>query len=71
MPDGMSGFQLAQEIRRRLPGIPIVLTSGVVSPADPAREAMRDCPILRKPFRRSEVLQAIEAALSPDGATPV
>jgi PAS domain S-box-containing protein len=59
MPDGMSGFQLAQEIERRLPGIPVVLTSGVAS----AGKIAGDLPILRKPFRRDEILQTIEAAL--------
>jgi CheY-like chemotaxis protein len=60
MPDGMSGFQLAHEIRRRLPDMPIVLTSGVAAPY----EIAGDFPVLRKPFRRDEILQAIEAALN-------
>jgi PAS domain S-box-containing protein len=60
MPDGMSGFQLAHEIRRRLPDMPIVLTSGVTAPY----EIAGDFPVLRKPFRRDEILQAIEAALN-------
>jgi PAS domain S-box-containing protein len=65
MPDGMSGFQLAHEIRRRLPGTPVVLTSGVA----PASDVVGDVPILRKPFRRDDILQAIEAALKRGAAT--
>jgi PAS domain S-box-containing protein len=58
MPDGMSGFDLAREIERRLPSIPVVLTSGVAG-----GQRMGDLPLLRKPFRRDEIVQAIEAAL--------
>jgi CheY-like chemotaxis protein len=65
MPDGMSCFQLAHEIRRRLPGTPVVLTSGVA----PASDVAGDVPILRKPFRRDDILQAIEAALKRGATT--
>jgi DNA-binding LytR/AlgR family response regulator len=64
----MSGFQLAQEIRRRSPNIGIVLTSGVATLSDPAQEAVGDLPILRKPFRTGDISQAIEAALNHRGA---
>jgi signal transduction histidine kinase/CheY-like chemotaxis protein len=64
MPDGMSGLQLAQEIRRRLPETPVVLTSGLATPS----EAGGNLPILRKPFRRDDILRAIEAALKRDKA---
>jgi PAS domain S-box-containing protein len=61
MPDGMSGFQLAQESRRRFPAMAIVLASGATAFADPV-QTMPDMPFLRKPFRRDDILQAIEAA---------
>jgi CheY-like chemotaxis protein len=60
MPDGMSGFQLAREIRRRLPCLPIVLTSGMTGIA--GEDATQDLPILRKPYRCDDLSQAIEAA---------
>jgi PAS domain S-box-containing protein len=62
MPDGMSGFQLAREIRRRLPRLPILLTSGMTDISS-APDAMLDLPILRKPYRCEALPQAIEAAL--------
>ena len=68
MPGGMSGFQLAQEIRRRLPRLAIVLTSGMTAFSGAAEDAMFDLPILRKPYRCSDLSQAIEAAL--DAASP-
>jgi DNA-binding NtrC family response regulator len=68
MPDGISGFQLALEIRRRSPNIGVVLTSGVAAFSDLAREAVGDLPILRKPFRSDDILQAIETVLNHRGA---
>jgi PAS domain S-box-containing protein len=63
MPDGMSGFQLVREIRRRLPGLAIVLTSGMTAMAGVADAATQDLPILRKPYRGDDLSQAIETAL--------
>ncbi len=63
MPDGMSGFQLAREIRRRLPQVAIVLTSGMTNISGVAEDAMPDLPILRKPYRSHDLARAIEAAL--------
>ena len=63
MPDGMSGFQLAEEIRRRLPSVAVVLTSGMASVFGAGHQSTGEWPILRKPFRRHEVVQAIERAM--------
>ncbi len=63
MPDGMSGFQLACEIRRRLPRLAIVLTSGMTGLAGAVEDAKQDLPILRKPYRCDDLSRAIEAAL--------
>jgi PAS domain S-box-containing protein len=64
MPGGMSGVQLAREIRRRQPRLAIVLTSGTSGLSGAAEDAMQDLPILRKPYRCEELSQAIEAALA-------
>jgi len=59
MPGGMSGADLAQEIIRRRPGLPVVLTTGydgqALSPTDG-----RALPLLRKPYR----LDALESVLA-------
>ena len=62
MPDGMSGFQLAREIRRRLPRLAIALTSGMPEISGTAEDAMHGLPILRKPYRRADLSEAIETA---------
>jgi PAS domain S-box-containing protein len=69
MPDGMSGFELVEEVRRRLPSVAIVLTSGMASVYEAEEETNRDWPLLRKPFRRDDVLKAIEEALALRRAT--
>ncbi len=63
MPDGMSGFQLVREIRRRLPRLAIVLTSGMTAISGVEEEALQGLPILHKPYRCDDLARAIEAAL--------
>jgi len=60
MPDGMNGLELATQVRKRLPTLPIILTSGyndVVASDDPA------FPVLRKPVPYDELYRAICACL--------
>ncbi len=56
MPGGMNGIELAEELRQRRPGLPIVLVSGYAAPASAAPEQF---PVLRKPFRMEQFAQAI------------
>jgi signal transduction histidine kinase/CheY-like chemotaxis protein len=58
MPGGMNGIELARELKRRQPKLPIILTTGY---CDAARdgEAIQGLALLRKPYR----LHALEAAL--------
>jgi CheY-like chemotaxis protein len=69
MPDGMSGFELVEEIRRRLPSVAIVLTSGMASVYEADQETSGGWSVLRKPFRRDEVMKAIENALTRQAET--
>lgn len=69
MPDGMSGFEVAEEVRRRLPSVAIVLTSGMASVYEAEEETSGGWSVLRKPFRRDDVLKAIEEALALRRAT--
>jgi signal transduction histidine kinase/CheY-like chemotaxis protein len=68
MPDGMSGLQLAGEIRRRSPRVGIVVTSGMTAFTAPASEVLQCIPVLQKPFRRDDLLSALEAALKQGSA---
>jgi signal transduction histidine kinase/CheY-like chemotaxis protein len=57
MPGGMNGLELARALHERLPGLPILLTTGYSSAA---QEAARErFPILAKPYRRHQLGEAI------------
>jgi PAS domain S-box-containing protein len=53
MPGGMNGFELAAEIRRRRPQMPILMTSGFPGHFLPG--ACPSFPIIRKPFSQKEL----------------
>jgi CheY-like chemotaxis protein len=60
MPGGMNGIELVAEIRRRHPGIPVLLTSGY---SEAARAAEKRYAILRKPFELSDLVKALGEAM--------
>ena len=60
LPGGISGLQLAREIRRRQPGLPVVLTTGYAEAAAEMEDG--EFKILLKPFG----LDALSAALGVD-----
>jgi signal transduction histidine kinase/CheY-like chemotaxis protein len=61
MPGGMNGIELAAEVRRAYPDIPLLLTSGY---SDAARAAELRYAILRKPFDLSDLVKALGEAMS-------
>lgn len=70
IPQGMGGLDAARLIRASQPHLPIVLTSGYATDgvmSDPAAYGVDAG--LRKPFRRSELLQVVERYL-PRTAPP-
>lgn len=60
---GMTGFELAQEARRLRPNLPVLLTSGYEHSALNADEALSRYELLRKPYRREELAQAVRRTL--------
>jgi CheY-like chemotaxis protein len=60
---GMSGVDLAQAIRVKRPGIPVLLLSGFAGTEGLAA----GLPLLTKPFRQSNLAEVL-AALLPQGA---
>lgn len=57
LPGGMTGVELAEAARVVIPGVRVLLTSG-----DPGGQpADGRFPLLAKPFRRCDLLAAIEA----------
>jgi signal transduction histidine kinase len=62
MPGGMSGLQLAREIRARRLDLPVVLTTGYLGPE--AEQAEQEgIPLLPKPYRLQELSTILNAAL--------
>lgn len=59
---GMSGLQLAHQIRKLRPDIPVILTSGYISPDDQARaDRLGIHTILTKPVNTKELLATLAA----------
>lgn len=61
MPGEMNGFELAQEIDRRFPGMPIILTTGFAGSADVGNRY----PVLRKPYQPEEFERLVSTVLTP------
>jgi DNA-binding NtrC family response regulator len=61
MPGGMNGMELAREIGRRHPGLPVLLTSGF-SPAAAAAEG-EGLRVLAKPYTMEALAEAVRAEL--------
>jgi CheY-like chemotaxis protein len=62
---GMSGLELAHEIQRGWPALPIVLMSGYESPEILTTHRLSDVPLLAKPFDHEELLAFVSAAFTP------
>ena len=71
MPGGMSGFDLARQVRERYPAARVILTSGYSAELmNPADIAQLDLQVLRKPYRQSELARVFRAALADPAAPP-
>jgi CheY-like chemotaxis protein len=64
LPGGMNGRELAEQVHERYPGVPVLYMSGypdtVLSDRGTLSPKVR---LLRKPFRKAELAQALRAAL--------
>jgi signal transduction histidine kinase/CheY-like chemotaxis protein len=56
MPGGMSGIDLAREVKRRRPDLPILLTTGYGGHGE---LDTHDFPVLRKPYNREDLSTAL------------
>jgi CheY-like chemotaxis protein len=59
MPGGMDGLELAREIRRKHPAVPIVLTSGNPPPVNVSVVG----PFLMKPYALDQAVRVVVASL--------
>jgi signal transduction histidine kinase/ActR/RegA family two-component response regulator len=66
---GMSGTQLAAELRQSRPSLPVLFMSGYTSgPAPGGQELPADAPLLHKPFQNDQLLQAMHQLLEREPA---
>ncbi len=66
MPGGMNGLQLADQVRARLPGTPILVTTGYMDELPATRGPQPD--ILSKPYRQEDLLARVRAILPGSSA---
>ena len=69
MPGGMNGVDLAREVRRRRPDLPVLLTSGYAEAARRDAEAA-GVSILPKPYQIGDLEVALEEALKSGRLEP-
>jgi PAS domain S-box-containing protein len=62
MPGGQTGLELARELRRVRPDLPVLLTTGYAGEMIDA-ELIDGFPVLRKPYRQEDLADAIRRAL--------
>jgi PAS domain S-box-containing protein len=68
MPGGMTGYELAERLRRDRPGTRVLFTSGYTELARAADQPAPKDPLLSKPYRKQELGRAIRSALdAPEG----
>jgi PAS domain S-box-containing protein len=62
---GMSGTQLAAELRTDRPSLPVLFMSGYTSgPAPGGQQMQADAPLIHKPFRADQLLHAVHQLLN-------
>jgi PAS domain S-box-containing protein len=65
MPGGMSGRELAEEVRRRRPGLPVLFTSGYSGDAVQLQGSPGEgIGLITKPYRRQDLARRVREALA-------
>jgi PAS domain S-box-containing protein len=64
MPEGLTGFQLAEAACAMRPGLKVLFTTGYAGMGDPAGASDWQQRLIRKPYRRPELAKKIRAVLS-------
>jgi PAS domain S-box-containing protein len=68
MPGGITGYQLADQLRARRPGLRVLFTSGYTELAASDGHSTRNDPLLSKPYRKQDLGRMVRAVL--DGPPP-
>lgn len=64
MPPGITGYELAHEVKQRWPNVPILLTSGYYDGGFNAGDDDGAFPLLPKPYKLSELTAALKGAFA-------
>jgi PAS domain S-box-containing protein len=71
MPGGISGIDLARQVREGYPGTRVILTSGYSAELlNQTEVAELDLKVLRKPYRQAELARAFRSALAERARRP-
>lgn len=71
MPEGLSGYELAQRVREKMPHLPVLFTTGYDSPGTyRPPEKLPNSGLLYKPYRRQGLAMAIRKALDQARLAP-
>jgi PAS domain S-box-containing protein len=68
MPGGMTGYQLADELRLSRPDLKVLFTSGYTELARAADQPARKDPLLSKPYRKQDLGRAVRTAIDQPGS---
>jgi CheY-like chemotaxis protein len=63
MPGGMTGYELADEMRQTDPDLKVLFTSGYTELAASTNHSRQTDPLLSKPYRRQDLGRAVRAVL--------
>jgi two-component system cell cycle sensor histidine kinase/response regulator CckA len=63
MPEGMSGRELAEELKTRKPDLKVIYTSGYSSEVMGQDLGLRDIKFLQKPYPPPQLAQAVRECL--------
>ncbi len=63
MPGGVTGYDVAEWVRSRKPGVKVLLTSGYSEMPLAANEIVREIKVLEKPYTRDQLACALREAL--------
>jgi len=69
MPGELDGFGLARWVKRHIPGMRILLTSGWDGEGRPAGRCA-DAPLVNKPYSQRQVIELIDSLLHRQPAVP-
>jgi CheY-like chemotaxis protein len=67
---GMTGWDVVEAVRARVPTIPVILISGFATDDDVRRAHRVGLPLLHKPFSLAEFRQVIRSVLTPEASHP-